>query len=64
MSSKYEQPYSYGTERSIYYISQQDSEDHTLRLYIHNKFESLVRKQNHDELGYMTVGEKYNSMRV
>lgn len=36
-------------EGFVYYLSQQDSEDPRLRLYIPEKLESLVIKQYHDE---------------
>ena len=48
----------------LYYLSQPDSEDPMLRLYIPQEMESIVIKQYHDQLGHMGLDKTYDSIRL
>ncbi|KAK3097609.1 hypothetical protein FSP39_011373 [Pinctada imbricata] len=51
-------------EGLFYYLSQPDSEDPRLRLYIPQEMETVVLRQYHDQLGHMTVDKTYDSIRL
>ena len=48
----------------LYYLSQPDSGDPMLRLYIPQEMESIVIKQYHDQLGHMGLDKTYDSIRL
>ncbi|KAK3107412.1 hypothetical protein FSP39_013983 [Pinctada imbricata] len=50
-------------EGLFYYLSQPDSEDPKLRLYIPQEMETVVLRQYHDQLGHMAVDKTYDSIR-
>ena len=64
-ATKAEQTHYFETEDGLlYYLSQPDSEDLRLRLYIPQEMENIVIKQYHDELGHMALDKTYDSMRL
>ncbi|OOY67330.1 RNase H-like domain-containing protein, partial [Solemya velum gill symbiont] len=48
----------------LFYLSQPDSEDPRLRLYIPRSLEERVITQYHDELGHMATDKTYDTMRL
>ena len=52
------------TDGLLYYLSQPDSEDPMLRLYIPQEMERIVIKQYHDQLGHMGLDKTYDSIRL
>ena len=64
-ATKAEQTHYFETEDGLlYYLSQPDSEDPRLRLYIPQEMENIVIKQYHDQLGHMALDKTYDSMRL
>ena len=64
-ATKAEQTHYFETEDGLlYYLSQPDSEDPRLRLYIPQEMENIVIKQYHDQLGHMALDKTYGSMRL
>ena len=64
-ATKAEQTHYFETEDGLlYYLSQSDSEDPRLRLYIPQEMENIVIKQYHDQLGHMALDKTYDSMRL
>ena len=64
-ATKAEQTHYFETEDGLlYYLSQPDSEDPRLRLYIPQEMENIVIKQYHDHLGHMDLDKTYDSMRL
>ena len=51
------------TDGLLYYISNSDSEDPRLRLYVPKELEECVIRQYHDELGHMAVDKTHDSIR-
>ena len=64
-ATKAEQTHYFETEDGLlYYLSQPDSEDPRLRLYIPQEMVNIVIKQYHDQLGHMSLDKTYDSMRL
>ena len=64
-ATKAEQTHYFETEDGLlYYLSQLDSGDPRLRLYIPQEMENIVIKQYHDQLGHMALDKTYDSMRL
>ena len=64
-ATKAEQTHYFETEDGLlYYLSQPDSEDPRLRLYIPQEMENIVIKQYHDQLGHMALDKTYDSMQL
>ena len=63
-ATKAEQTFYFVTKDGLlHYLSQPDSEDLRLRLYI-QEMENIVIKQYHDQLGHMALEKTYDSMRL
>ena len=64
-ATKAEQTHFFETEDGLLnYLSQPDSEDPRLRLYIPQEMENIVIKQFNDQLGHMALDKTYDSMRL
>jgi hypothetical protein len=63
-ATKYEQSHFFETQGILYYLSQADSEDPRLRVYLPHKFESVALGQYHDQLGHMALDKTYDSLRL
>jgi transposase InsO family protein len=63
-ATKYEQNHYFETEGIVYYLSQADSEDPRLRVYIPERFEAVAIDQYHNRLGHMALDKTYDSLRL
>lgn len=50
-------------DNTLYYLSNADSDDPNLRLYIPKTMEGMVISQHHEFLGHMAVDKTYDTMR-
>jgi transposase InsO family protein len=62
-ATKFEQNHYFETDGLTYFLSQADSEEPRLRLYIPQRLETVTVNQYHDQLGHMALDKTYDSLR-
>jgi transposase InsO family protein len=63
-ATKFEQSHYFETKGIVYYLSQADSEDPRLRVYIPERLEALAIDQYHNRMGHMALDKTYDSLRL
>ena len=62
-ASKFEEKFIETANGILYYLSNADSDEPRMRLYIPSQLEALVIKQYHDDLGHMAVDKTHDSIK-